>query len=334
MADPATRRRILALHTHPEDGSPFWLERMGRLGLDRESMIREPERVPPLTAEELRGVPVEGFLPRRLRDDPPYLITADTSGFSGLPVTTVFTEGEFHAGFVAPFVRQAEAVGFPLRRNWLWAGPSGPHAIGKAVRAILRHVGGMDPFAVDFDPRWYRCLPAESMSSKRYFEHVSEQVLGLLSRQRVEVIFSTPPVIAMLAERMSSGVREGILGVHYGGMGLAAAEYARLRAAFPRAVHLHGYGNSLFGMFPEVGFSEAGIEYGTESARLDITVVRRDGDRLLPCAVGERGQVMMSRFDASVLLLNMVQEDWAMRTEGGILDPGRETAHLPGKLLY
>jgi len=328
------RAAILRLHTHPRDGSPFWRERLARFGLSVEALIDDPLVMPPMQADEWRGRPLEDLIPAAVLAEGPYLITGETSGFSGKPVVTAFLEDEFRAGFVTPFIDQARRVGFPLRAHWLWAGPSGPHVIGKAVRAILREVGGLDPFAVDFDPRWFRRLPRGSLSARRYMEHILEQMLDVLNEQRVEVLFTTPPVLTALTERLDPARREAIRGVHYGGMAMSVDEYRRHREAFPKAVHMSGYGNSLFGMFPETGFSDAGLAYDTPPGRLVVEVVRREGERLRPCAVGETGQVMVSRYDRSMLVMNMVLEDLATRTHEGILHPHREHRHLEGKLLY
>jgi hypothetical protein len=334
MVTRELQQEVIGRHTHPVHGSPFWIDRLARLNLTAGDVLREPDAVSPLTADELRLWPVEAFLPADLRRHPPHLITADTSGFSGDPVTTVFLDDEFEAGFVTPFVAEADRSGFPVKCRWLWAGPSGPHAIGKAIRAILASVNGIDPFAVDFDPRWFRKLPRGSLSARRYLEHIYDQIRLILDRQPVDVLFTTPPVVALLAERLEDDLRNRIRGVHYGGMGMSCDEYRGFRDAFPEAVHMSGYGNSLFGMFPEISFSDRGIEFGTESKRVDVAVVTRDSGSLRRCAAGESGRVMLSRFDRSCLLLNMIQEDNAIRTQRGILNPHRDPRQFAGKLLY
>jgi hypothetical protein len=43
---------------------------------------------------------------------------------------------------------------------------------------------------------------------------------------------------------------------------------------------------------------------------------------------------MMSRYDRSILIVNMMQEDVATRTGDGILDPHRDEKHFAGRLLY
>ncbi len=333
--DARRRSELLRLHTHPDTGSRFWRQRLARLKLDWRQAVEAPERLPPLLAEELRACAIEDFLPRPLLAERPYLVTGETSGFSGRPVLVCFRESEFVAGFVTPFVRRAEAVGFPLRTSWLWAGPSGPHVVGKALREIVRSVGGVDPFAIDFDPRWFRRQARDSLSARRYFAHLLAQIDDLLARQAVEVLYATPPVVKALAETMPEPRRRAIRGVHYAGMAMSAAEYQALRAAFPNAVHLSGYGNSLFGMFPETGCSAAGIDYATASERLEVRVARpSEGGEWIDCAVGETGQLLVSRYDESTLLVNLLLEDLAVRTGDGIRDPHRPHHQLEGKLLY
>ncbi|MDT8389451.1 MAG: hypothetical protein RRC34_02970 [Lentisphaeria bacterium] len=335
MIDLKRRDSILRLHTHPDTGSTFWRDRLDRFGLTWQAVMDHPDAVPPMTADDLRSYGIEGFLPRPLLDDRPYVITSETSGFSGQPVLTCFTESEFREGFVDPFIRQAEKTGFPLKGNWLWAGPSGPHIVGKALREIIRLAGDTDPFAVDFDPRWFKAQAKGALSARRYFDHILSQIKDIVSRQRIDVLYATPPVIAELAASMPDSVRAGITGVHYAGMAMSTARYADFHRAFPNAVHMSGYGNSLLGMFPEIHFTDTGIEYATDSPRLDIRVIRGgEADGFCPRTVGEEGPLMVSRYDESVLILNMLLDDVAVRTERGICNPHRPHHHLEGKLLY
>jgi len=328
------RETVLRLHTDPRWGSPYWQDRFHEEALSIQSVLDEPMALQPMDLDVLRDQPLDYFLSRRATEEGGFLITGETSGFSGKPVVTAFTEPEFTAGFVTPFLRRAEEVGFPTRSRWLWAGPTGPHIIGKAVREILRTVDGVDPFAVDFDPRWSKKLPARSMPAERYFRHVCEQVMAILSTQQVDVVFSTPPVIAWLAENLSREARSRIRGVHYGGMALDHATYRAFRKAFDQAVHLSGYGNSLFGVFLEEGLTADGPVYGTTSERVCVDIIRRVDGRLERCDSGESGHVMFSRYDESMLILNMVEQDRAVRLPGAVLHPHRETGKARGKLLY
>jgi thienamycin biosynthesis protein ThnN len=335
MAAPVDYEAIRRLHTHPDTGSRLWLDRLEALGLSWQDVVERPDDIPPMSADALRPYGIEGMLPTPMRTQRPYLVTGETSGFSGQPVITCFTEEEFVAGFVAPFVDRARAVGFPLLGNWLWAGPTGPHIVGKALHAILRSVGGTDAFAVDFDPRWFRMQAKGALSARRYFQHILDQIDDIMARQEIDVLYATPPVIEALAESLPQEKRERIGGVHYAGMAMVWERYTYFRESFPNAVHMSGYGNSLFGMFPETDFTQHGIAYGTASPRLQVRVVQEDGPgRYRDSNPGEEGRIMVSRYDQSVLILNMLLEDVALRTPDGICNPHRPQHKFEGKLLY
>jgi thienamycin biosynthesis protein ThnN len=335
MVTRDSRLRILRRHTDPIGGAPYWIETFRRLDLTAEQVADAPSAAGFMDAEALRQRPIEDFIPRRLLDSGTRLITSETSGMTGKPIVTVFTEAEFHSGFVAGFVSRAEQVGFPLRANWLWAGPSGPHVIGKAVREILRAVGGLDPFSIDFDPRWFRKLPEDSMARERYMAHIESQIMDVLDTQRIDVLFSTPPVIRLLAARLSPARRDAIRGVHYGGMSIGPDEYASLKMAFPKAVHLHGYGNSMFGMFTETACGPAGIDYATStSERVQLDLLAGEEGALRPCAIGETGRVMLSRYDESMMILNHLERDLATRTPEGIRDPHPPHPSTNRKTIY
>ena len=140
-------------------------------------------------------------------------------GGSGAPVATAYRSDEFQAAFVTPFLRVAEATGFPRGAAWLWVGPSGPHIIGKVVRELARQTGSMDPFSVDFDPRWAKRLAEGSLARRRYLEHVVGQALDVLQREEVGVLFITPPALAALGERLSDRQRTFVAGRKDGGVG-------------------------------------------------------------------------------------------------------------------
>lgn len=335
MNVPCEKRcEILRLHASPDEGSPYWIRFFKERGLTPDEVAEVPSRAGFMDADALRQLPLDEFLSRKVAEAGEHLITGESGGFTGPPVTTAFQRAEFTAGFVTPFLRRAAAIGFPVAGRWLWIGPSGPHTIGKAVRAILEEVGGLDPFSVDFDPRWFNRLPEDSMSRRRYLDHLREQSLRILLRERIEVIFATPPVIAMLAGELPAEKRLAIRGVHYGGMAMTPADYDSFVSAFPNAVHLSGYGNSLFGMFPETGRSARGIEYAISSERIQLDLLGDPGDPESRAPAGGEGRVVMSRFDESVLILNLLERDVATRTETGIVNPRPEPRFACRKVIY
>lgn len=296
-------RRIIGIHFHPDGGAPYWLEREKALGIDARGEIRtltDLERLGPMDEEALRSRPVMDFVPRSERGRLAGAVVTETGGATGPPKRTLFARREFQAAFVEPFVRVADATGFPRSSSWLWVGPGGPHVIGQAAAACAAAMDSPQPFAIDFDPRWFRKLPAESLARQRYLHHLAEQALDIIRGQPIGVIFTTPVMLAQLAALMTDVQRARIHGVHYGGM---RVEPALLKAAqtewFPNAVHLAGYGNSLFGLCMEFGGPpERTLRYYPLGVRHHVRV-------------GHDGRVWTSRLDSTVLIANMRERDVA-----------------------
>lgn len=318
-------RNILALHFDPENGSEYWLRRQKMAGIDA---LREVKGVDDLWKlglmddASLRGISVEKFVPRAFLSRKNRLILGDSAGSMGAPKVTAYAKDDFRHAFIEPFVSAAAATGFPREENWLFVGPSGPHIIGKAARACANRLGSMDPFAVDFDPRWVKKMKPGSMGHRRYLEHVIQQALEVIRTQDIGVLFTTPSVLTVLGERMTQAQRLRIRGVHYGGLALTRDRYRNFRKdIFPDAVHLSGYGNSLFGMCPELFPVEPRpIDYYPQGNRLVINLIpicksgAQDGERLGESVdYAERGQIMFHRLDPSGLIVNMCERDSAER---------------------
>lgn len=274
-------------------------------------------RLGPMPSAELRRVPLRDFIPRALHGQWPRFVIGETAGTSGEPCATAYRDDEFQDAFITPFLRVARATGFPYGEPWLWVGPSGPHIIGKVVRELARQTGSMDPFSVDFDPRWAKKLADGSLARQRYLDHVTQQALNVLHREEVGVLFITPPALAALTERLSDRQREAIHGIHYGGMSLTPESINRFREAFPRAVHLAGYGNTLFGVVMEVADGpRESLDYFPLGDRLQLHVVDwpDGGDRpLRQLAQGQTGRVLFHRLDESCLLVGVLERDQAER---------------------
>jgi thienamycin biosynthesis protein ThnN len=294
-------RRIIAIHFDPEGGAPYWLERAESLGWDpreRVQSLHDLNLLGPMDEDALRDRSVLDFVPKRRRANLIGGITAETGGATGRPKRTVFSRAEFYQGFVEPFVIVAEHAGFPKGASWLWAGPSGPHIIGQAASACAEALGSPQPFCIDFDPRWFRKLPPDSLGRERYFQHLLDQALSVISAEVIEVLFTTPVMLARLAQDMTATQRARIRGVHYGGMRVEADLLASAQDDwFPNAVHLAGYGNSLFGVCMELGgSSDRTLRYYPFGPRHQIRV-------------DEAGRVWMSRLDETVLIANLPERD-------------------------
>ncbi len=308
-------RRILAVHFHPELGTPYWIDRARLLGVDP---IREINTVEDLallgdmTPHDLCARPMVDYVPQVFHRRLDRFIVGQTGGTTGGGTWTIYRDDEFQEAFVRPFALAADHVGFPRAARWLYVGPSGPHIIGKVAAHLARSVGSGDPFSVDFDARWAKRLTEGSFARDRYTQHVVEQAMTVIDSQEIGVLFITPAVLARLARLMTVEQRERVEGVHYAGMAISPQEMERFQLElFPTAVHLSGYGNTLFGCCLEVT-TVAGrpLDYYPYGHRLLLEVV---DDRGEPVPNGAIGTVRFTRLDESMLLVRMVERDEASR---------------------
>jgi len=324
-------RRVVAVHFHPAWGTAYWLDRARSLGIDARRDLRTLEDLRLLgemTPADLRRRPLLDYVPRRLHERLDQLVVAQTGGSTrGGGTWTAYREDEFVEAFVLPFLVAAGAVGFPPREQWLFVGPSGPHVIGKVIRHLAAAFGSPEPFAVDFDPRWAKKLPAQSFAHQRYLGHVIEQAMLVIDTQEVGVLFTTPPVLDAFARHMSPAQRARVRAVHYGGLPIAPEEMLRYQGeAFPSAIHLSGYGNTLFGCAMELSTSAGReIDYFPFGPRLLFETVCDDGSL---AAAGDTGQVRFTRLDETMLLVRMRERDHALLLDAPAAAPAEFV--LPG----
>ncbi|HMQ14973.1 MAG TPA: hypothetical protein PKC49_03280, partial [Phycisphaerae bacterium] len=303
--------RMIELHFHPDRGSAFWIERAARMGLDVRREIRRLEDLALLgsmTPADLQARPLRDYIPRKFHTRMDRFILGQTSGTTGTGSWTAYRDDEFTEAFVLPFVEAARHVGFPAQEPWLFVGPSGPHIIGRVARHLANAFGAADAFAVDFDARWVRRLPEGSFARERYIQHLVEQAGEVIARQEVGVLFTTPAILQHLAEALTPEQRARIHGVHYGGMALAPDALQRFQQeSFPKAVHLSGYGNTLFGCCLELNVAAGRqLDYFPYGDRLIFEVVDEEGNPLPP---GETGRVRFTRLDESMLMIRMLERD-------------------------
>jgi hypothetical protein len=314
----ARLREVVASHFDPRWGSRYWIEKAAARGLDVGRDLRVIEDLDALGLMDGRDLvrrSVWDFVPRRFAAERRNLVTAETGGTLGTPRRTVYHGDDFHAAFVEPFVRATERLApFPRGAVWLWIGPSGPHIVGKAARAVCAALDSPDPFAVDFDPRWFKSQTPGSLGRERYLEHVLAQSRGVLAHEPVEVLFSTPPVLLELARRLDPDRRRAIRGVHLGGLACAPGVAAKLLELFPAAACAGGYGNTLLGMCPQLEDRQLEApRYFPHGARLHLRLVGDSGRWLRTVAYGERGRVLATRLDPSFLIVNLMERDTAVR---------------------
>lgn len=308
--------KVLSTHFDPEHGTPYWIEYAERLGFDPRIRIKMTEDLDCfglMDRQALCSRPLTDFVPRGLARRLDQLIVVQTGGTLGEPIWTAYTRKDYHAAFVRPFIAAARHVGFPSGGTWLYVGPSGPHVIGRAARSIARATGAMDPFTVDFDSRWAKKLPLDSFAAQRYLQHVVNQAMEVVRLQEITHLFSTPPILAAVGTQMSVEQRSAIHGVHYGGMAIAPDELLRLqRDVFPNAVHLSGYGNTLFGCCLELDTSPGrNLQYFPWGRRILFGVLPEGETRSASILrePGARGRCVFTRLDCTMLLINYCERD-------------------------
>lgn len=333
--------KILPVHFDPIHGAPYWIELAAQKGLDPVTAIRHPmdlHKLGFMNQQALRSRPLIDFIPRRIRRHAEQLIAVQTGGTLGEPIWTAYSHEEYECAFVQPFVEASRHVAFPRGGTWLYVGPSGPHVIGRAACSIARALGAIEPFTVDFDSRWARKLPSDSFAAERYLLHVIDQAMAIIETQRITHLFTTPPVLTTLADRMTPQQRDRIIGVHYGGMSISRESMIRFqRDVFPGAIHLSGYGNTLFGCCLELNAAEGrDLTYFPHGRRLLFGALPDSADdpafiRLEP---GARGRLVFSRLDSTMLLVNFIERDEielaAPATVNGFLNLGILNPHPVG----
>ena len=314
---------IVRLHFNRDSGAPYWLDKQRELGIDVGKDIHCVEDLSilgPMDEEALATRPIEDFIPRILLEDADYVL-AETAGTLGRPKFAVHRTDEFRSAFVTPFVRAAKRAAFPTRCRWPFVGPAGPHVIGRAARSCAKALDAGDVFTVDFDPRWAKKLLAGSFAARRYLEHIEAQALRVLAVQSIGVLFSTPAVLSSLAQKIDEAKRLDIKGIHLGGMCAGAEFVDGMNDFFPNATVLSGYGNTLFGMMPQLRYDrQTGFDYFPHGHRLVVRTIPaaspgETADINSCVEYGQRGQLLINRLDELQFIANLLERDTVIRLE-------------------
>jgi len=331
-------QQIISIHFDERNGAAYWLEKQRRLGINAIRQIHALDDLAmlgPMDQHTLSERPIEDFIPRCYSERRSEFLPVETGGTLGQPKFAVHRRDEFQEAFIEPFIRAAKVSGFPEKLNWLFIGPTGPHIIGHAARQCARALDSSAPFCIDFDPRWAKKLPEASFAARRYLNHIVEQALRILKTQRIGVIFGTPAVLGSLGEELSLDIRKKIMGIHLGGMSVSHPFRTKLQELFPSAQLLSGYGNTLFGMAPELAYNkETGIDYYPYGSRVVLQCIelskndQKDEERLhKQVEYGQRGQILAHRLDETQFIANMIERDTAIRI------PARAEAVKSGFIL-
>jgi phenylacetate-coenzyme A ligase PaaK-like adenylate-forming protein len=310
-------REMVAWHFNPETGTPFWLERAGKLGFEPRKEVRgyaDLKKFGLFEDEWLRGGPVRRWVPRGLGDKAVYVF--ETGGTTGIPKSRINIE-DFRTDY-ALFSETLPEKYFPKGANWLMLGPSGPRRLRLAVEHLCQHRGGVC-FCVDLDPRWVIKLIIKGWMDhlNAYKDHVIEQALTILrAGHDIRCMFTTPKLLeslAMALEKQGSTIsKAGITGVFSGG-----TEFTPQFTRFAVEELLDGaymtptYGNTLMGLAAskpvgaEDGFK---ITYYAPQPRAVIEVVDLDNPEKT-LAYGGTGRVMLTTLTREFFMPRFLERD-------------------------
>ena len=310
-------RHVVDIHFHPAHGTPFWIERARELKIDARRDIKTYDDLAilghfPMDALKTRNV--LDFLPAPVARDRGRLRVQETGGTTGSPARVAvrsFFEpvNEFLNWYLDEVTR------FPRGGNWLFIGPTGPHAVAESTRQMAQSRGGMCYF-IDLDPRFIKLLfqKGDMKTVGLYMEHIRQQAFAILDTQQIDVLGTTPIIIQTLAPILRDrGYR--FSGMMYGGTQLTRDLYHLLRTEFfPDAVHTAIYGNTLMGgalLAPPLAGETEIVYYPMEPlVKFDVVDPAQRHRRV---AVGESGQIMVTVLSEERFLPNVLERDQAER---------------------
>lgn len=310
-------RHVVDIHFHPSHGTPFWLEREQALGIDARRDIKSYADLSILgffPMEALKTRNVLDFLPADIAKDRSQLRVQDTGGTTGSPARVAVKRFfEPVNNFLNWYLD--EVTGFPRGGNWLFIGPTGPHAVAESTRQMAQSRGGMCYF-IDLDPRFIKLLfqKGDMKTVGLYMEHIRQQAFAILDTQQIDVLGTTPILIQALAPILKARGHT-FSGMMYGGTQLTKDLYHLLRTEFfPDAVHTAIYGNTLMGgaLLAPPQFTDGEVVYYPMEPLVTFDVVdpKQTSRRV---AVGETGQIMVTVLSEERFLPNVLERDQAER---------------------
>lgn len=317
-------REIVAWHFHPENGTPFWLDKAKDFKFDPIKDVKgldDLKKFGLFEDEWLRGGPVRRFVPKALHKKPIYVF--ETGGTTGIPKSRVVSED--HWIDYELFSESLPDKFFPKGANWMMLGPSGPRRLRLAVEHLCQFRGGIC-FCLDLDPRWVVKLIKKGWMEhlKAYQEHVIDQALTILSaNHEIKCMFTTPKLLDALAARLekdgSSLKQTGITGIFCGGTEMTS-QWIRftIEEYLGNDIYIAPtYGNTLMGLAAsEMPKAEENykIAYYAPQPRAVVQVVDFDDyDKVVP--YGQSGRVRLTTLTKELFIPGFMERDEGEREQ-------------------
>jgi phenylacetate-coenzyme A ligase PaaK-like adenylate-forming protein len=316
-------REVVSWHFHPENGTPFWLEKAKTLGFDPRKEIRvfdDLKRFGLFEDDWLRGGPVRRWVPKALHQKPTYVF--ETGGTTGIPKSRVVVD-DFRIDYEM-FSETLPEKFFPKGSNWLMLGPSGPRRLRLAVEHLAQFRGGIC-FCIDLDPRWVVKLIKKGWMEhlEAYKQHCIDQALTILSAGHdIKCAFATPKLLQSLCESLEKQGKTfkdtGITGIFSGG-----TEFTPQWTRFCIEEYFGGppeqsgiymtptYGNTLMGLAcskPVTAEEGYKISYYAPQPRAVAEVVDFD-DPLKLVPYGDSGRVKLTTLTKELFIPGFLERD-------------------------
>ncbi len=306
-------RHIIQHHFSPETGTPFWLrweETQGWSPRDHIHGFADLHRMGHFDKAALRDAPHSDWTPMACVGRPFHVF--ETGGTTGMPTQRLSWDD--HRIDYEHFSDRLPADVFPHHANWLILGPTGPRRLRLTMEHLAHHRGGC-AYHVDLDPRWVRKCAEDGRHGvvASYREHVVDQAVTLLENRAITCIFTTPPLLEALGQRISLTHR-GLRGILLGGTSMTPQVLRFLSEEVLDGIPIVPvYGNTLMGLAASAPISaDNGYEavYHAPQPRAVLRIVDEAGE-LVPH--GSRGRVELTTLTEELFLPRLLERDDAIR---------------------
>jgi hypothetical protein len=310
-------RHVLGRHFDPDSGSPYWLEQAAHLPFDPLEISRYDELTVfgPFPMDFLRTGDPASLVPLSV-PRPLHGRVWESGGTTGTPCRVFYTdEMIIHRGVWRRWSFVAE--GFQPGRRWLQATPTGPHLIGNGSWELAELYASL-VYSIDMDPRWVKRLIRTGRLKEvgDYTDHLLEQIINILTDQRIDYLSTTPALFQALVRR-GRELAGKIAGLRLSGTQISSDMYREFVDVLGGGPCGLTYGNT-FGNAVGLPAEQNGglLPYVPNYPQVTMAVVdKRDWTR--PVRYGEVGQVRLTVLHEDLFLPNILERDQAVRYDPG-----------------
>ncbi len=308
--------QLIEIHFHPQDGTPYWLEKQEKSGLDVRKEINSIDDLQKLGFPDediLRKRPTEYFVPRKVwKEERQKILHCESSGTTG-PRKYITWHQESSNYTIDWYNFNLDMYGTPLNENWIATGPSG--MFEDHMKAVARSRGGF-PFFLSVDPKYAK----KALESGRTedFKHLFEEMQTISNREKIGVVVTVPQLSEIIPDYINMDNLKTIL---FGGVGFhgepeeyvkGLRSYRKFKEVFKGKIVGGWYGNSFWGPAFHLPDSSDNLNYYPPSPYTVFEVVNVDSPQE-KVRYGERGRVKFHRLTREFFWPNALERDAANR---------------------